>query len=82
MTSFFRMASAKVSKVVGGDDEGAGSADDVVAIVVLEVGLEREDRQAVDADAGAHRLVARLGHRAAAVVAAVARNVDHAPRAA
>ena len=33
----------------GRDDEGAGTADHVVAVEVLEVGLEGQDRQAVDA---------------------------------
>ena len=41
------------------DHERAGPADDIVAVVAVEVGLEREDRQAVDADAGGDRLIAR-----------------------
>ena len=40
-------------------DEGAGAADDAVAVIAVEIGLEREDRQAVDTDAGGDRLVAR-----------------------
>ena len=38
---------------LGRDHECARAADDVVLVIAVEVGLERQDRQAVDADAGA-----------------------------
>ncbi len=56
--------------------EGAGTADDVVVVVLVETGLERENRQAVDADTGSNRLVAGDGDRTAAIVGAVAGDVD------
>ena len=67
---------------IGRHDERARAADDVVEIIFVQVVFERHDRQAVDDDAGAHRLVARLADVAAAVVGAVARNVDDALEAA
>src|SRR5262249_33686767 len=45
----------------GGDNQATGAADRVVAKEHLEVGLDRQHRQAVDAGAGPHRIVARLG---------------------
>src|SRR3954453_6547752 len=32
--------------ILRGDHEGAGAADDAVVVIAVEVGLEREDRQA------------------------------------
>ena len=45
----------------------------------VEIGLERQDRQAVDADA-ARTASSRAAGRAAAVVGAVAGNIDDAAR--
>src|SRR6516164_1072272 len=64
------------------DHEGPGAADHAVVIIAVEIGLERQNWQAVDADAGGDGLVARHGHRASAVVGAVAGDVDDAPAAA
>src|SRR5580704_12703869 len=47
--------------VLGSDHECAGTADDVVGIVSIEPGLDRKDRQAIDADAGADGIVAGEG---------------------
>src|SRR5712691_10049204 len=66
--------------VLGGDHEGAGAADHAVVVVAVEIGLEREDRQAVDADAGGNRLVACERHWTASIVGAVAGHIDHPPR--
>src|SRR5262249_543372 len=65
--------------VLRGDHEGAGAADHAVVVIAVEIGLEGEDRQAVDADAGRHRLVAGERDRAAAIVGAVAGDIDDAP---
>src|SRR5258707_1035285 len=43
---------AEILETVDGDDEGARPADHVVAVVGIEIGLERQDRQPVDDDAG------------------------------
>jgi hypothetical protein len=48
---------------------------------VLQIGLERQDRQAVDANPGAQRIIARLPCRTTAIVGAVAGHVDDAPDA-
>ena len=55
-----------------GDDESAGAADHLVLVVAVEVGLEREDRQAVDGDAFAYRFVACERGGTASVVRSVA----------
>jgi hypothetical protein len=61
--------------------ERAGSSDHVVEVIFLQIGLERQDRQPVDANPGAQRIIARLPCRTAAIVGAVAGNVDDAPAA-
>ena len=63
------------------DHERVGAADHIGPVVLVEKWLHREDRQAVDDDTGPHGLVARVGRCAAAIVGAVARNVDDAPHA-
>ena len=50
------------------DHERARAADHVIEVVFVEIGFERQDRQAVDHDACTHRVVARLPDVAAAVV--------------
>src|SRR5882672_6064336 len=55
-----------------GNHEGARPADHAVVVIAVEIRLEREDRQAVDADAGGNRFVAGLRDRATPVVGAVA----------
>src|SRR5262249_41089526 len=62
-------------------DEGPGPADDVLKVVVLEIGFERENRQPVAAAARPDRVVARLLRGAAPVVGTVAGNIDDAPEA-
>src|SRR5262249_53945759 len=62
-----------------GDHEGAGAADYAVIILPIEIGLERENRPAVDANAGWRRFVAGERQRAAPIVGAVAGDVDDAP---
>src|SRR4029079_8213890 len=62
--------------ILRGDHEGAGAADDAVVVIAVEVGLEREDRQTVDPDAGGHCLVAGERDRPTAIVGAVAGDVD------
>ena len=81
MISFFRHGLGEGLVGVDRDHERVGAADHVGPVVLIEEGLQRQDRQAVDADAGAHRLVARVRRGPAAIVGAVARNVDHPPRA-
>src|SRR5882724_1480342 len=63
-----------------GDDEGAWAANHVVREIALEIGFQRQDRQAVNDDAGAHRVVAGARGGPAPVVGAVAGNVDDAAR--
>src|SRR5262249_11511336 len=41
-----------------GHHQRAGAADHIVEVIFVEVRLERKDRQAVDGDAAAYRLVA------------------------
>src|SRR6266436_5788094 len=60
------------------DRKCARTADDVLTEILIEVGLDREDRQAIDPDAVAHGFVAGLLHRAAEIVRTVAGNVDDA----
>src|SRR6266436_1940750 len=64
--------------VLGSDHECAGTADDVVGIVSIEHRLDREDRQAIDADAGADGIVTGEGDQSAAIVGTVTGNVDDA----
>jgi len=61
--------------------ERAGSSDHVVEVVCLQIGLERQDRQAVDANPGAQRIIARLPCRTTAIIGAVTGNIDDAPAA-
>src|SRR5437870_5166913 len=63
---------------LGRDDEGARATDHVVSVIALEVGFQRQDRQAVDDNASAHRVVAGAGGGPTAVVGAIAGNVDDA----
>src|SRR6266513_3715875 len=77
--SFLRDGIGEGVVILRDDDEGSGAADYIFIIVAIEVGLEREDGQAVDADAGCKRGIAGERHRAAAVVRAVAGNIDDAP---
>src|SRR5919106_6401384 len=58
---------------LGRDDEGARAADHEVREIAIEIGLQRQDRQAVDDDAGAHRVVAGARGGAAPGVGGVAR---------
>ena len=78
--SFFRIASPNVSKSFAAITNAPGPPITFCLVIAVEIGLEREDRQAVDPDARPHRLVARLIDRAPAIVRAVAGDVDHAPR--
>jgi len=57
---------------LGCDDEGTRAADHVVQEIALEIGFQRQDRQAVDDDAGAHRSVAGARSGPAPVVGTVA----------
>ena len=52
--------------------KGIRATDDIVAVVSLETGLNLDDRQAIDGDAGSHGGIPRLGDRPAVVVRAVA----------
>src|SRR6266850_2064461 len=65
---------------LGRDDEGARAADHVVREIALEIGLQSQDRQAVDDDAGAYRTVAGARGGPAPVAGSVAGNVDDAAR--
>src|SRR5712671_1543114 len=60
--------------------EGAGPADHEVPVISVQIGLDRQDREPVDADAGAGRIVAGRGDGPAGIIRAVARYVDDAPR--
>src|SRR6185312_7099252 len=71
----------KLLETVYGDDKRTRPADDIVAVISVEARLDAEDGQAIDADAGRDRLVAGELGRATAVVGAVPRDVDDAPRA-
>ena len=81
----------EVGVVLGDHDEGARAADHQLLVVAVEVGRRAaapgvralvDDRQAVDGDAVGDRLVsAPSWHRAATVVVAVARDVDHPSQA-
>src|SRR5262249_14474695 len=59
-------------------DECAGTTNHVEQIIALEVGFERKNGQAVDADPGAHRIIARVLSGAPAVVGTVAGDIDDA----
>ena len=61
------------------DHERAWAADHVVAEVLIEIRLNRQDRQSVDGDVLRHGLVAGADNRAATIVGAVAGNVDDQP---
>src|SRR5262245_40333913 len=63
---------------LGCDNEGARATDHVVNEIAIEIGFQRQDRQAVDDDTGAHRGVAGARGRPASVVGAVAGNVNDA----
>src|SRR5688572_14731860 len=65
---------------LGRDDEGARATDHVIGEIALEIGFQRQDRQAVDDDTGAHRVIAGAPGGSAPVVEAVAGNVDDAAR--
>jgi len=60
------------------DHEGARPADNMVAVEILQPQFHRQDWQAIDHHPGRHRRVARVSHRTAAVVAAVAGHIDDA----
>src|SRR5439155_15984329 len=70
--------SAEMVETVHRDDEGARTADDIVAIITLQIGFEGEDGQPVDDDARGHRRVARIGGGAPDIVGTIARDVDDA----
>src|SRR5216683_5937852 len=69
---------AEMLETVDRDDEGARPADDVVAVIDIETGLERQDGQAVDDDPSGDRRVARRRGGPADIVGAVAGYVDDA----
>src|SRR6516225_1447402 len=60
-------------------DKCAGTSDHMIVVIAVEIRLERENGQAVDAQARGNRLVAGEVCRAAAIVGAVAGQVDDAP---
>src|SRR5437762_13271487 len=64
----------------GRDDEGARAADHVVREIALEIGFQRQDRQAVDDDTGAYRVIAGARGESTPVIGAVAGNVDNPAR--
>jgi hypothetical protein len=53
------------------DDECAGPADHALPVIDVELGLQRQDRQAIDDRACLHRVIARILGRSATVVRAV-----------
>src|SRR5436309_5657541 len=65
---------------LGRNDKGARATDHVVREIALEIGFQRQDWQAVDDDAGAHRVVAGARGGPAPVVGAIAGNIDNAAR--
>src|ERR1700746_210781 len=72
-------------------DEGARSADDIGAVIVIEpagrIGVLRiprqrsfaQDRESIDRDTLRHRLIAEFGHSAAGIIGAVTGNIDGLP---